>query len=65
LALFNYLKTIRGGFTRVNLLSSKWASPDAEAFIISQTIGGNQVKTDNSFQGQGGSFEGGGSSGSF
>ncbi len=65
LMLFNYLKTIRSGFTRENLLSEKWASMNAEAFIISQTMGGNQVKVDDSFQGQGGDFGGGGSSGSF
>ncbi len=65
LILFYHLKVMRNGFTRENLLSSKWASMDAEAFIISQTLGGNQIKTDTTFQGKGGSFEGGGSSGSF
>lgn len=65
LILFNYLKTLRNGFTRENLLSEKWSSMNAEAFIISQTMGGNQVKVDESFQGEGGSFGGGGSSGSF
>jgi uncharacterized membrane protein YgcG len=65
LFLFNYLKTIRNGFTREHLVSEKWTSMNAEAFIISQTLGGNQVKVDNSFQGKGGEFGGGGSSGSF
>jgi hypothetical protein len=65
LFLFNYLKVMQGGYTRENILSEKWGNMNAEAFIISQTMGGNQVKVDESFQGQGGSFEGGGSSGSF
>jgi uncharacterized membrane protein YgcG len=65
LFLFNYLKTIRNGFTREHLISEKWNSMNAEAFIISQTLGGNQVKVDDSFQGKGGEFGGGGSSGSF
>ncbi|MEP2668009.1 MAG: hypothetical protein ABJH04_03385 [Cyclobacteriaceae bacterium] len=65
LLLFNYLKTIRNGFTRENLISEKWSSMNAEAFIISQTLGGNQVKVNDSFQGKGGEFGGGGSSGSF
>lgn len=65
LLLFNYLKTIRNGFTRDDLISEKWTSMNAEAFIISQTLGGNQVKVDDSFQGKGGEFGGGGSSGSF
>jgi uncharacterized membrane protein YgcG len=65
LILFNYLKVMRNGFTREDVLSSKWANANVEAFIISQTLGGNQVKVDESFQGEGGSFGGGGSSGSF
>lgn len=65
LILFNYLKSIRNGFTRDNLISEKWSSMDAEAFFISQTLGGNQVTVDESFQGGGGNFGGGGSSGSF
>ena len=65
LLLFNYLKVIRNGFTRENLISEKWTNMNAEAFVISQTLGGNQVKVDGSFQGKGGSFGGGGSSGSF
>lgn len=65
LLLFKYLKTIRNGFTREDLISEKWTSMNAEAFIISQTLGGNQVKVGDSFQGNGGEFGGGGSSGSF
>jgi phosphoribulokinase len=42
IALMHYLKSVRNGFTRENLLSEKWQSMNAEAFIISQTMGGNQ-----------------------
>ncbi len=65
LSLFNYLKVMRDGYTREDILSEKWSSMNAEAFIISQTLGGNKISVDESFQGKGGGFEGGGSSGSF
>lgn len=65
LSLFNYLKTMKRGFTRDNLLSEKWSSMNAEAFIISQTMGGNQVTNNPSLEGKGGEFGGGGASGSF
>ncbi len=65
LVLFNYLRLMRNGYTRENLMSEKWANMNVEAFIISQTMGGNQVKSDESFQGKGGEFGGGGSTGSF
>jgi uncharacterized membrane protein YgcG len=64
LALLNYLKTMKAGYTRENLLSEKWSSMNAEAFIISQTMGGNQIKS-GSYEGGGGSFGGGGASGNF
>jgi uncharacterized membrane protein YgcG len=63
--LLNYLKTIRYGFTRENILGEKWANVNAEAFIISQTMGGNQVTTPEQFKGGGGGFGGGGATGSF
>lgn len=63
--LLNYLKSIRYGFTRENTLVEKWASVNAEAFIISQTMGGNQVTTPQQFKGGGGGFGGGGASGNF
>jgi hypothetical protein len=63
LALMNYLKVSRGGFTRENLLSEKWGSMNVEAFVISQTMGGNQVTQ--TFKGGGGTFGGGGASGDF
>jgi uncharacterized membrane protein YgcG len=65
LALMNYLKVSRGGFTRENLLSEKWSSTNVEAFVISQTVGGNQVTKTETFEGGGGSFGGGGASGGF
>jgi hypothetical protein len=63
--LLNYLKKQRNGFTRENILSEKWANMNAEAFIISQTMGGNQVTVKEQFKGGGGSFGGGGSSGGY
>ncbi len=65
LAVLNYLKTPRAGFTRENLLSEKWGSVNAEAFIISQTMGGNQASQPETFKGGGGSFGGGGATGDF
>lgn len=65
LILFNYLKVMRNGFTRENVLSEKWSSLNAEAFVISQTMGGNQVQTGDTFKGGGGEFGGGGASGDF
>ncbi|HEY5692111.1 MAG TPA: DUF2157 domain-containing protein [Cyclobacteriaceae bacterium] len=64
LALLNYLKTMKAGYTRENLLTDKWSSMNAEAFIISQTMGGNQIKSGSS-EGGGGNFGGGGTSGNF
>jgi len=63
--LMRYLKTMRNGFTRENILSSKWANMNLEAFVISQTIGGNQTDATKTTTGGGGSFGGGGSSDSF
>ncbi len=63
--LFNILKVKRGVFTRDKLLSKQWISPEASAFAISQTMGGNVQKTDETFKGGGGSFGGGGASGDY
>jgi len=63
--LMNYLKVIRNGFTRENLLSEKWASSNVQAFVISQTLGGNQATSSASDTPGGGTFGGGGSSDSF
>lgn len=63
--LLNYLKMMRSGFTRENILTEKWGNVNAEAFIISQTMGGNQATANDSFKGGGGSFGGGGASGGY
>lgn len=65
LALQNYLKITRNGFTRENLLDEKWGNANVEAFIISQTLGGNKAVADTTETGGGGEFGGGGSSDSF
>jgi hypothetical protein len=64
--LMRYLKQTRHGFTSENILSSSWANLNVEAFVISQTMGGNQPeKTEIKETGGGGNFSGGGASGSF
>lgn len=63
--LLNYLKTSKHGFTRENLLTEKWGNMNAEAFIISQTMGGNQVTVKEEFKGGGGGFGGGGATGGY
>lgn len=65
LILFSYLKEMRGGFTREKLMGENWANANVAAFVVSQTLGGNQVRADESFKGGGGEFGGGGASGSF
>lgn len=63
--LLNYLKTPKHGFTRENILTEKWGNMNAEAFIISQTMGGNQVTVKEEFKGGGGGFGGGGATGGY
>lgn len=64
--LFKYLKQPRSGVTRDQILTSALANTQAEAFIISQTMGGHQqVEQTQQFEGGGGSFGGGGSSGTY
>ena len=65
IALLNYLKIMRNGFTRENLIAEKWGNLNAEAFIISQTMGGNQATIKEEFKGGGGGFGGGGASGGY
>jgi uncharacterized membrane protein YgcG len=65
LLISRYLRIPRNGFTRGKVLSEKWAESNPEAFVISQTLGGNKIAADESFQGGGGDFGGGGSSGSY
>ncbi|MDZ7647751.1 MAG: hypothetical protein U5K54_11535 [Cytophagales bacterium] len=63
--LMRYLKTIRAGFTRENLMASKWGAMNVEAILISQTMGGNQPGNVNTDTGGGGDSGGGGASTSF
>jgi uncharacterized membrane protein YgcG len=61
--LLHYLRVMRNGITRENVLGEKWAGASVEGFLVSQTMGGNEAKPDTSFHGGGGSFGGGGASG--
>jgi uncharacterized membrane protein YgcG len=64
--LIRSLKAVRKGFTSETLLTSAWADLNVEAFIISQTMGGNQPeKTSITETGGGGDSGGGGASSSF
>jgi uncharacterized membrane protein YgcG len=63
--LLNYLKITRHGFTRENLLTEKWGNMNVEAFVISQTMGGNQSKIEQQSIPGGGESGGGGASSSF
>jgi len=51
--MMRYLKVMRIGFTGENLLSSKWATMNLEAFVISQTMGGNQTDAVKTSTGEG------------
>jgi uncharacterized membrane protein YgcG len=62
-SLLHYLRLMRHGITRDNILTEKWACASVEGFLISQTMGGNEIKSNNHFEGGGGSFGGGGASG--
>jgi hypothetical protein len=59
--LFRYLRAPKRGFTRENLLGEKWAGANPEAFVISQTLGGNKMP-EGAQVGGGGQSSGGGSS---
>ncbi len=63
LFLFNYLKQIRGGFTREILLHDKWVSSNLTAFIASQTLGGNKAAGKNDGPAFGGGKFGGAGAG--
>jgi hypothetical protein len=65
LALMNYLKIIRYGYTRENLLQEKWDTANIQAVLISQTMGGNEIVAHDEFKGGGGGFSGGGASGDY
>jgi uncharacterized membrane protein YgcG len=63
--LIRYLKASRNGFTSENILSSSWTNVNAEAFIISHTMGGNQPGKIEVKETGGGSSGGGGASTTF
>lgn len=67
MSLFRYLRTPRNGFTRENIIKEKWADANPQAFIISQTMGGNKLETTGEINemGGGGISSGGGSSDRF
>jgi len=66
IALMRYLKTIHHGFTGENLMSHKWQLMNAEAILISQTMGGNQMGNASPGEtGGGGGSGGGGASSDF
>ncbi len=60
--LLRYLKTMRHGYTREALRSSRWAALHAEALVISQTLGGTHAPGKNF---GGGTSGGGGAQTSF
>jgi hypothetical protein len=62
--LMRYLKIVRNGFTGENILSERWANMNVEAFVISQTMGGN-VAHQGSDAGGGGESGGGGATTGF
>ncbi len=63
--LMNYLKVMRKGFTRENLINDKWMSQDLSAIIISQTLGGNKLMENKNESFGGGRSGGGGASSSW
>ena len=63
--LLRYLKTPQHGYTRENILSDKWGNVNLEAFVISQTMGGNHPASTSPEMGAGGTSAGGGSTESF
>ena len=63
--LMRYLKINRAGFTGEDILSNRWAEMNVEAFIISQTMGGNTSESSGKDFGGGGDSGGGGASTTF
>jgi len=58
----NYLKTMKHGYTREQLLSDKWSNLNAESILVSSTMGGNASIEEpmNDVDLGGGEFGGGG-----
>lgn len=65
IVIHRYLRIIRNGYTGENTLEEKWANMNVQAFLVSQTMGGNEGKADQGMNPGGGSFGGGGASGDF
>ncbi|HYC85622.1 MAG TPA: hypothetical protein VEB86_10385 [Chryseosolibacter sp.] len=65
LLIYRYLKKARHGYTAERVLEEKWAEANPEAFVISQTMGGNKLAAKDGLGGGGGEFGGGGSTGSY
>lgn len=59
--LLRWLKTPKHGYTRENILNEKWANSNAQAFILSQTLGAAKAPEVHQF---GGGESGGGGAGS-
>jgi hypothetical protein len=60
LGLMKYLKKNRNGYTREQLLESKWENSDLAAFVASQTLGGHQIDgSEETFTNKGANFGGG------
>jgi hypothetical protein len=62
-SLLHWLKVPRHGYTRENILNEKWANSNAQAFIVSQTLGA--VKAPEVHQFGGGGTGGGGAESTF
>jgi hypothetical protein len=63
--LLYFLRTPRQGYTREPLLPEKWGNEQLQAFVVSQTLGGNKPAVDPPSAGGGGESGGGGASTSF
>jgi uncharacterized membrane protein YgcG len=63
--LLRWLKIPRNGFTRENILSEKWANSNAQAFIVSQTLGVGTRPEEEQPKFGGGESGGGGANSSF
>lgn len=64
LLLMNYLKIVRHGYTRENLLEEKWGNENLSAFVVSQTLANSHTVPETNMNG-GGEFGGGGATGSY
>jgi hypothetical protein len=62
-SLLRWLKVPKHGFTRENILNEKWANSNAQAFIVSQTLGAAKAPEVHQFEG--GESGGGGAASRF